>query len=82
MKNFQDKEYHPVVEDYIAHYSEDTLDGAEDKAFAEVLVYDDDLRELAHSAKLGRALLQEIAVKIKADKNFEQRLAKRISQSN
>lgn len=57
MKNFTDKEYHPVIEDFICNYAESTLDLAERDAFEEVLAGDEDLRELAFSAKEGKKLL-------------------------
>lgn len=58
MSSFIDKEYHPIIEDYIADYCEDTLYLVERDAFEEVLVYDDELRELAHSARAGRQLME------------------------
>ena len=54
---FLDKEYHPVIENYIADYAEDNLELVERDTFEEVLVHDDDLRELAFSAKEGKRLL-------------------------
>ena len=51
---FLDKEYHPVIENYIADYAEDNLELVERDTFEEVLVHDDDLRELAFSAKEGK----------------------------
>ncbi len=55
---FLDKEYHPVVEDFIADYVDDNLGSVERETFEEVLVHDNDLRELAFSAKEGKSLLE------------------------
>ena len=52
-----DKEYHPVVEEYVVDYADDTLSTTERDAFVEVLAVDDDLRQLATSARDGRFLL-------------------------
>lgn len=81
MKNFLDREYHPVIEDYIADYCDDNLGVVERDAFEEVLVYDDDLRELTRSAKAGKKLLQQLAF-IKARDGFAERLKKRIKEQN
>ena len=81
MTQLYDKEYHPVLEDFIVEYSDDTMTSVEREAFEEVLVYDDDLRELAHSAKEGRKLLQELATMV-SKTGFEERLFKRINSSN
>lgn len=78
---FYEKEYHPVIEDYVSDYAEDQLNLVERKAFEEVLVHDDDLRELAFSAREGRKLLNQLK-KVKAREGFEERLAKRIAESN
>lgn len=58
MSHFNEKEYHPIIEDYIADYCEDTLNSVERDAFEEVLVHEDELRELAHSARAGRQLME------------------------
>lgn len=55
-----DKEYHPVIEEYITNYAEDTLSEPERTAFTEVLAVDDDLRQFAYSAKEGRRLLEQL----------------------
>lgn len=73
MKNFTDKEYHPVIEEYITDYTDDTLESGERDAFEEVLVHDDDLRELAFSAKEGKKLLQQL-VFMKASDEFKKRI--------
>lgn len=78
--NFLDKEYHPVIENYIADYAEDNLELVERDTFEEVLVHDDDLRELAFSAKEGRRLLGMLR-EVKAKEGFLQRLNERIAQS-
>lgn len=57
MSRFLEKEYHPVIEDYIADYCEENLSLVEREAFEEVLVQDDELRELAYSARAGKQLL-------------------------
>ncbi|MDZ7806970.1 MAG: hypothetical protein U5K71_07630 [Gracilimonas sp.] len=75
MKNFLDldNEYHPVIEDYITDYVEDDLDSVERSTFEEVLVYDDDLRELVFSAQEGKKLLERFR-DIKAMDGFLERL--------
>jgi len=75
MKNFIEKEYHPIIEEYITDYVDNTLESGERDAFEEVLVHDDDLRELAFSAKEGKRLLQSIAF-VSATEDFKKRLAK------
>jgi len=59
MKNFLDKEYHPVIENYVIEYVDDNLDRVEKSTFEEVLVQDDDLRELTFSASEGKKLLDQ-----------------------
>tara|TARA_R110002096_G_scaffold28203_1_gene85588 strand:+ start:4130 stop:4375 length:246 start_codon:yes stop_codon:yes gene_type:complete len=81
MKNFLDKEYHPVIEDYITNYVDDNLDMVERDAFEEVLVYEDELRELAFSAKEGLKLLQSLHT-LKAADGFQERLNKRLAEKN
>ncbi|MEP1150562.1 MAG: hypothetical protein JXR20_03480 [Balneola sp.] len=78
---FLDKEYHPVIEDYILDYSDDNLELVERDAFEEVLVCDDDLRELAFSAKEGKRLLGMLK-EVKAKDGFIDRLNKRIAEAN
>ncbi|MEQ8577493.1 MAG: hypothetical protein RIC57_12485 [Balneola sp.] len=77
---FLDKEYHPVIENYIADYAEDNLELVERDTFEEVLVHDDDLRELAFSAKEGKRLLSMLQ-DVKAKEGFLERLNERIAQS-
>lgn len=77
---FIDKEYHPIIENYLVDYSEDNLELVERDAFEEVLVHDDDLRELAHSAKKGKKLLNMLK-KVKARDGFLERLNERIVES-
>ncbi len=79
--DFLEKEYHPVIEDYIADYAEDNLELVERDTFEEVLVHDDDLRELAFSAKEGKKLLSQLR-EIKAREGFEERLMARIEEQN
>ena len=79
MKNFYDKEYHPVVEEYITDYVDENLEPGERAAFEEVLVHDDDLRELAFSAKEGRRLIQELGF-MKAEEAFKTKLIARLSE--
>ncbi len=57
-----EKEYHPVIEEYVVDYVDEKLTATERDAFEEVLVSDDDLRELAHSAKDGRRLIEMLRV--------------------
>jgi len=78
---FLDKEYHPVIENYIADYSEDNLELVERETFEEVLVHDDDLRELAFSAKEGKRLLSMLG-KVKAKDGFIDRLNERIASAS
>lgn len=60
MKNFTDKEFHPVIEDFVSEFAEDRMGPVEREAFGEVLVHDDDIRELAFHAKGGREMLQQL----------------------
>tara|TARA_R110002126_G_scaffold200584_2_gene348166 strand:+ start:3743 stop:3988 length:246 start_codon:yes stop_codon:yes gene_type:complete len=78
---FLDKEYHPVIENYLVDYSENNLELVERGAFEEVLVHDDDLRELAFSAKEGKRLLGMLK-EIKAKEGFIGRLNQRIAESS
>lgn len=77
MKNYIDKEYHPVIEDFITDYVEDKMGSVERNSFEEVLVHDDDLRELAFSAKEGKRLLSQFR-EIKANDDFMEKLMKKI----
>ncbi|MEX0722836.1 MAG: hypothetical protein WD357_03835 [Gracilimonas sp.] len=81
MDNLLDKEYHPIIEDYIVNYVDDTLDAIEKNTFEEVLVHDDDLRELTFAAKEGKKLLEQFQ-EVKAKDEFIDRLMKTISESN
>lgn len=81
MNNFLDKEYHPVIENYIIEYVDEELDCVERSTFEEVLVQDDDLRELAFSAREGKKLLNQYR-EIKAKEGFIDRLHDRISSEN
>lgn len=73
MKNFTEKEYHPIIEEYITDYVDGTLEIGERDAFEEVLVHDDDLRELAFSAKEGKRLIQELRF-VNAEEDFKFKL--------
>jgi hypothetical protein len=55
--DFMEKEYHPIIEEYVVDYVDEKLTATERDAFEEVLVSDDDLRKLAFSAKDGRKLM-------------------------
>ena len=77
---FLNKEYHPVKENYIADYAEDNLELVERDTFEEGLVHDDDLRELAFSAKEGKRLLSMLQ-EVKAKDGFLDRLNDRIAKS-
>lgn len=57
-----EKEYHPVIEEYVVDYVDEKLTATERDAFEEVLVSDDDLRKLAFSAKDGQRLLEILRV--------------------
>ncbi len=78
MDKFLDKEYHPVIEDFITDYVDDEMGSVERASFEEVLVHDDDLRELAFSAKEGKKLLSQFR-KVKANDDFMEKLMKKIS---
>jgi hemerythrin-like domain-containing protein len=80
MKNFIDKEYHPVIENFITDYVDDEMDAVEQKSFEEVLVHDDDLRELAFSAKEGKKLMSQFRA-VKANEDFIERLKKSVADS-
>lgn len=58
MSTFLDKEYHPVIEEFIFEFSEERLTTTERDAFVEVLDADDDLGNLARSARDGRLLME------------------------
>lgn len=75
MSNLLDKEYHPVIEDYILNYVDEKLDNVEKATFEELLVHDDDLRELAFSAKEGKRLLDQFR-EIKANEDFMKKFLK------
>ena len=77
MKNFIDKEYHPVIEDFISDYVDENMGSVERETFEEGLVHDDDLRELAFSAKAGKKLLDQFR-EVKAKEDFTERLLKQI----
>ncbi|WP_421774715.1 hypothetical protein [Gracilimonas sp.] len=78
MDKFLDKEYHPVIEDFIIDYVDDEMGSVERASFEEVLVHDDDLRELAFSAKEGKKLLSQFR-EVKASDDFVEKLMKKIS---
>ncbi|MBO6586303.1 MAG: hypothetical protein JJ953_09385 [Gracilimonas sp.] len=78
MDNFLDKEYHPVIEDFITDYVDGEMGSVERATFEEVLVHDDDLRELAFSAKEGKKLLSQFR-EVKAGDGFMEKLIKKIS---
>ena len=78
MDNFLDKEYHPVIEDFITDYVDGEMGSVERATFEEVLVHDDDLRELAFSAKEGKKLLSQF-MEVKAGDDFMEKLMKKIS---
>lgn len=80
MKNFIEKEYHPIIEDYITNYVDENLESGERDAFEEVLVHDDDLRELAFSAKEGKKLLQQLGF-IKANDEFKKMLNRTLKKA-
>ena len=52
-----DNEYHPIIEEFIVDYVDEKLTATERGTFEEVLVSDNELRELAYSAKDGRRLM-------------------------
>lgn len=79
--NFLEKEYHPVVENFVIQYVDDDMGSVERATFEEVLVHDDDLRELAFSAKEGKKLLDKFR-DIKAKDGFLERLLESISSED
>ncbi|MFD2532149.1 hypothetical protein [Gracilimonas halophila] len=79
MNNYLDNEYHPVIEDYILNYVDESLDSVEKVTFEEVLVHDDELRELTFAAKEGKKLMDEFR-EIKAKEDFIERLMASISE--
>lgn len=79
--NFLEKEYHPVVENFVIQYVDDDMGSVERATFEEVLVHDDDLRELAFSAKEGKKLLDKFR-DIKAKEGFLERLLESISSED
>ena len=80
MKYLIEKEYHPVIEDFITDYVDDTLDATETNIFEEILIGDDDLRELVFSAKAGKELLLKLQV-YKSAHDFEKRLSQRLNKA-
>ena len=78
MDNFLDKEYHPIIEEFITDYVDDNMGSVERETFEEVLVNDDDLRDLAFSAKKGKWLLSQFR-EVKAGDDFMKKLMKKIS---
>ncbi|MBO6586305.1 MAG: hypothetical protein JJ953_09395 [Gracilimonas sp.] len=57
---------------------DDEMGSVERATFEEVLVHDDDLRELAFSAKEGKKLLSQF-MEVKAGDDFMEKLMKKIS---
>jgi succinate dehydrogenase flavin-adding protein (antitoxin of CptAB toxin-antitoxin module) len=60
--DFLEKELHPVIEEFVNDYTEERLTTTERDTFEEVLVTDDQLRELAFSAKDGKNLMERLRV--------------------
>lgn len=60
--DFLEKEVHPVIEEFVNDYTEERLTTIERDTFEEVLVSDDNLRELAFSAKDGKSLMERLRV--------------------
>ncbi|MEX0720708.1 MAG: hypothetical protein WD059_08580 [Balneolaceae bacterium] len=76
MDRFLEKEYHPVIEAYISEYIEEEISAIEKMAFEELLVHDDDLRDLTFNAIAGKKLLEQFR-KIK----FRDAVKKRLNDS-
>lgn len=76
MKNLSDAEFHPVIEDFIADFVDGEMGAVEKKAFEELLVFDDSLREFVFAARNGKALLN----RYRRSKNY-QKFMERISKS-
>ena len=55
--NFIEKEFHPIIEEYITGYMDEKLSSSERDAFEEVLASDEELRSLALSAKHGKKMM-------------------------
>lgn len=60
--DFLEKELHPVIEEFVNDYAEERLTTTERDTFEEVLVTDDQLRELTYSAKDGKNLMERLRV--------------------
>ncbi|MEX0609049.1 MAG: hypothetical protein WD016_05430 [Balneolaceae bacterium] len=60
MDPFLEKEYHPVIETFISEYVDDEMDRVEKIAFEELMVHDDDIRDLTFNAIGGKKLLEEL----------------------
>lgn len=58
MDNILDKEYHPVIEDFIFQYVEGSMDVPAQGAFSELLVYDDELRDFTFAAQSGKRIME------------------------
>lgn len=81
MIDINDKEFHPVIESFVADYVDENMGCVERDTFEEVLVHDDDLRELAFSALEGKKILAQFP-KVKAKEGFMERLQAKISASD
>ena len=54
------KEYHPVIEEYVADYVDGNLTGDELFAFQELLMKDPDLNRYVESVKIGKMFLEKL----------------------
>lgn len=79
MPYYLDKEYHPVIEDFINEYTEGTLEKTEAEPFEELLFVDDDLRELTIASMEGKLLLEAYR-KTKALKKLAEKLLDEINK--
>lgn len=54
------KEFHPVIEGYVADYVDGTLSGEELFAFQELLIKDADLKRYVESVKIGKYFMEQL----------------------
>lgn len=54
------KEFHPVIEEYVTDYVDGTLCGDELFAFQELLMKDADLQRYVESVKIGKCFMEQL----------------------
>lgn len=55
-----EKEFHPVIEEYICAYSEQRLHKVDKQAFRRLAASNSEVRRIAISAKKGRLMLRSV----------------------